>query len=175
MSSRRFASSTSTTLNCWTRTALSSSNSRSVARGLASALLLITLSGHPSLLQQQHLIELIRRQEVEEALAFAQEQLSVDEDYLQLSELERTLALLAFDKPENSPYADLLHLSHRQQLASEINQCILREQLGSDDSSQPQLVTLVKLLLWTQEELRKKKVPFPEMTDLTTASIQDRD
>lgn len=109
---------------------------------------------------------------MEEALAFAQEQLSVDEDYLQLGELERTLALLAFDKPENSPYADLLQLSHRQQLASEINQSILKEQIGSTDVTKPQLVTLVKLLLWTQEELRKKKIHFPEMTDLTTATIQ---
>lgn len=123
-------------------------------------------------MQQQHLIELIRRQEVDEALAFAQEQLSVDEDFLQLAELERTLALLAFDKPDNSPYSDLLQLSHRQQLASEINQSILKEQIGSDDMSKPQLVTLVKLLLWTQDELRKKKLQFPEMTDLTTATIQ---
>lgn len=107
-----------------------------------------------------------------DALAFAQEQLSVDEDYLQLAELERTLALLAFDKPENSPYADLLQLSHRQQLASEINHSILKEQIGSDDVSKPQLVTLVKLLLWTQDELRKKKIPFSEMTDLSTATIQ---
>lgn len=31
-----------------------------------------------------------------------------------LSELERTLALLAFDDPEKSPFGDLLHPSHRQ-------------------------------------------------------------
>lgn len=124
-------------------------------------------------LQQQHLIELIRQQDVDEALSFAQEQLSVDEDYLQLGELERTLALLAFDKPESSPYADLLHLSHRQQLASEINQAILKDQTGSDAVTKPQLVTLVKLLLWQQDELRRKKIPFPEMTDLTTATIRE--
>jgi len=122
-------------------------------------------------LQQQQLIELIRGQFVEEALSFAQEQLSVDEDFLQLEELERTLALLAFDKPENSPYADLLHLSHRQQLASEVNEAILKSQLGTNDINKPQLVTLVKLLLWTQNELENKKIKFPKMTDLTTATI----
>lgn len=30
-----------------------------------------------------------------------------------LSELERTLALLAFEKPQNSPFSDLLEQSHR--------------------------------------------------------------
>jgi len=122
-------------------------------------------------LQQQHLIELIRAQDIEGALAFAQEQLSVDDDFLQLLDLERTLALLAFDRPETSPYADLLQLSHRQQLASEINEEILRDQMGSHDVARPQLVTLVKLLLWTQNELDKKKVKYPKMTDLTTATI----
>lgn len=114
---------------------------------------------------------MIRGQHVEEALAFAQEQLSVDEDFLQFEELERTLALLAFDKPETSPYSDLLQLAHRQQLASEVNEAILNETLGSSESAKPQLVTLVKLLLWTQNELDKKKIKYPKMTDLTTATI----
>lgn len=35
-----------------------------------------------------------------------------------LSELERTLALLAFEKPQNSPFADLLEQSHRQKVSS---------------------------------------------------------
>jgi len=122
-------------------------------------------------LQLQQLIELIRNQQVDDALAFAQDQLSVDEDFLQLQELERTLALLAFDSPETSPYADLLQLAHRQQLASEVNESILKEQSGSNDDSKPQLVTLIKLLMWTQGELEKKKVKFPKMTDLATATI----
>jgi len=122
-------------------------------------------------LQQQQLIELIRGQQIEEALRFAQEQLSVDEDYLQLSDLERTLALLAFDKPENSPYADLLQVAHRQQLASEVNEAILKEQTGSAEVNKPQLVTMIKLLLWTQNELEKKKIKFTKMTDLTSATV----
>lgn len=92
---------------------------------------------------------------------------------MQLKELERTLALLAFDRPENSPFADLLQLSHRQQLASEINEAILLDQSGSVDESKPQLVTLIKLLLWTQNELEKKtpRIAFEKMTDLTNATI----
>ncbi|RWS28940.1 C20orf11-like protein [Leptotrombidium deliense] len=122
-------------------------------------------------LQQQQLIELIREQKVEEALRFSQEQLSVDEEFLDLPELERTLALLAFDKPEISPFSDLLQVSHRQQLASEVNEAILKEQSGSAEVEKPHLVTLLKLLLWTQSELEKKKIKFPKMTDLSNAVI----
>jgi len=122
-------------------------------------------------LQQQQLIELIRDHLTEEALQFSQQQLSVDSDYLQLPELERTLSLLAFDKPENSPYADLLHASHRQQLASEVNEAILREQSGEGHAAKPKLVSLIKLLLWTQNELDKKKAKFTKISDLMSASF----
>ena len=89
-------------------------------------------------LQQQHLIELIRQKNIEEALRFAQVcvfclffyffrckilNASMFQEHLAergeqnpsiLGELERTLALLAFDDPEKSPFGDLLHPSHRQ-------------------------------------------------------------
>ena len=69
-------------------------------------------------LQQQQLIELIRESKVEEALRFASEQLSErgEESEVVLEELERTLALLAFEDPEKSPYGDLLSYSHRQKV-----------------------------------------------------------
>lgn len=53
--------------------------------------------------------------QIEEALAFAQSQMSEagENNPDVLSELERTLALLAFEKPQNSPFADLLEQSHR--------------------------------------------------------------
>lgn len=121
--------------------------------------------------QQQQLIELIREQKIDEALKFAQEQLSVDEEYLELNELERTLALFVFDNPEDSPYSDLLRLSHRQQLASEVNEIILKEQSGSADASKPHLCNLVKLMLWSQQELEKKKKPFVKMTDLMECTL----
>lgn len=117
-------------------------------------------------LQQQQLIELIRNHNIEEALKFAQEQLGVDGNCLQLEELERTLALLAFEKPETSPYADLLHTAHRQHLASRINEAILKDQFGDDETPTPKLVTLLKLLLWTQNELENKKVKYTKLVDL---------
>ena len=79
-------------------------------------------------LQQQQLIELIRENKVEEALKFASEQLAEkgEESELVLEELERTLALLAFEDPEKSPYGDLLSYSHREKVASELNAAILK-------------------------------------------------
>lgn len=69
-------------------------------------------------LQQLHLIELIRNAKIEEALTFAQTQMSEagESNPEVLCELERTLALLAFEKPQNSPFADLLEQSHRQKV-----------------------------------------------------------
>lgn len=69
-------------------------------------------------LQQLHLIELIRNGKIEDALTFAQTQMSEsgESNPEVLSELERTLALLAFEKPQNSPFADLLEQSHRQKV-----------------------------------------------------------
>ena len=68
--------------------------------------------------QQQHLIELIRQRETEAALEFAQTQLAEqgEESRECLTEMERTLALLAFDNPEESPFGDLLHMMQRQKV-----------------------------------------------------------
>merc|ERR1711997_549171 len=79
-------------------------------------------------LQQQQLIELIRESRVEDAIRFASEQLAErgEEDPSVLEELERTMALLAFEEPLNSPFADLLSHSHRQKVASELNSSLLR-------------------------------------------------
>ena len=65
------------------------------------------------------LIELIREGRVEEAVVYAQDHLAErgQRDPTILNELERTLALLAFDQPDTSPFGDLLHPSHRQKVS----------------------------------------------------------
>lgn len=134
------------------------------------------LDNHKNLyfkLQQQHLIELIRQQKINEVLSYVHEQLSVDE-LADLSEMERTLALLAYEQPDRSPYASLLEISHRLQLASEINDIILQETVGEVEPSKPRLVTLLKLLYWTQSELERKKIQYPKMTNLINGTIVDR-
>lgn len=64
------------------------------------------------------MIELIRLRETEAALEFAQSQLAEqgEESRECLTEMERTLALLAFDNPEESPFGDLLNMMQRQKV-----------------------------------------------------------
>ncbi|XP_060526091.1 glucose-induced degradation protein 8 homolog [Cylas formicarius] len=124
-------------------------------------------------LQQLHLIELIRNNQIEEALAFAQNHLSEagEEDPSVLQELERTIALLAFEDPINSPFGDLLAPSHRQKVASEVNAAILK--MEHQENTAPKISTLLKLILWAQEKLNAKNVKYPKMTDLANALISD--
>lgn len=124
-------------------------------------------------LQQQHLIELIRHKNIEEALRFAQEHLAERGEHNPaiLVELERTLALLAFDEPDKSPFGDLLHPSHRQRVASELNAAILKAE--HRESTTPQLVSLMKLVMWAQDQLDQKKVKYPKLTDLARAVLDD--
>lgn len=58
---------------------------------------------------------MIRNDKVEEALNFAQANLAEkgEENPKILNELERTLALLAFENPEKSPFGDLLNVAQR--------------------------------------------------------------
>lgn len=124
-------------------------------------------------LQQQHLIELIRQKNIEEALRYAQEHLAErgEQNPAILGELERTLALLAFEDPEKSPFGDLLHPSHRQRVASELNAAILKAE--HRESTTPQLVSLMKLVMWAQDQLDMKKVKYPRLTDLARATLED--
>jgi len=125
-------------------------------------------------LQQQQLIELIRENRIEDALKFASEQLAErgEEDASVLNELERTLALLAFEDPHLSPFSDLLSHSHRQKIASELNAAILKAE-HTQQNSQPKLATVLKLLLWSQFELDKKGVRYNRLTDLSTGRTED--
>ena len=140
-------------------------------------------SSHPELLdddrylffhlQQQQLIELIRENRIEEALKFASEQLAErgEENSTVLEELERTMALLAFDDPTSSPFSDLLSYSHRQKVASELNAALLKAEHA--DCVQPKLASLLKQLLWAQSELERKGIRFNKMTDLANAKLKD--
>jgi ribonuclease I len=45
-----------------------------------------------------------------------------------LEEIEKTVALLAFEDVKNSPYGELLDMSQRMKTASEVNAAILTSQ-----------------------------------------------
>ena len=84
-----------------------------------------------------------------------------------MEELERTMALLAFDDTTVSPVGDLLHPSQRQRTASELNAAILTSQSQEKD---PKLPNMLKMLVWAQDEL-DEKVLFPKMKNLVTAEL----
>ncbi|XP_031249245.1 protein GID8 homolog isoform X2 [Pistacia vera] len=126
-------------------------------------------------LQQQRLIELIRNGKVEEALEFAQEELAPrgeENSFLQqsfLEELERTVALLAFEDVSNCPVGDLLDISQRLKTASEVNAAILTSQSHEKD---PKLPSLLKMLVWAQNQL-DEKAAYPRINNLSTATLED--
>lgn len=122
-------------------------------------------------LQQQRLIELIRKGKVEEALEFAQEELAPrgEENPSFLEELERTVALLAFEDVTNCPVGELLDISQRLKTASEVNAAILTSQSHEKD---PKLPGLLKMLLWAQNQLDEKAV-YPRINNLSTVTLDD--
>lgn len=120
-------------------------------------------------LQQQKLIELIRRGKIADAIRFAQEELAAlgDENPELLLELERTMALFAFDDPVESPVADLLGPLQRQKTASEVNVAVLASQNQEQD---PKLPSLIKMVSWAQSQLLEK-LSFPVIADFNSGEL----
>jgi hypothetical protein len=118
-------------------------------------------------LQQQKLIEYIRHGRIQEALQFAQEELAPrgEESPEFLSELERTMALLAFDSAPNAPsaIADLLSPAQRMKTAGEVNAAILE---SMSQGKEVKLVGLLKLLCWG-ETMLEEKAEFPKVSEIT--------
>ncbi|GAX82418.1 hypothetical protein CEUSTIGMA_g9846.t1 [Chlamydomonas eustigma] len=120
-------------------------------------------------MQQQRLIELIRKGKTEEALQFAEEYLAPqgEEHPRFLEELERTVTLLAFHDAKSSPLGDLMDIAQRQKTASELNAAILHSQCLDKESRLP---TLLKILFWSQAQL-DDKCAYPHITDLVTGQL----
>lgn len=119
-------------------------------------------------LYKLHLIELIRKGNIAEAMTFAQVQLAEagEKNVEVLAELERTMALMVYENPENSPFADLLQTAHRQKVASQLNEAILV--VEKDKQTRPKLVSSLQLIVWAQAELDKKNVVYHKMIDFTS-------
>ncbi|KAF9436018.1 hypothetical protein BGZ76_005007 [Entomortierella beljakovae] len=120
-------------------------------------------------LQQQRLIEYIREGRIMEALEFAQEELAPrgEENPEFLSELERTMSLLAFELNGPSPVSDLLTPAQRQKLASELNSALLLSQSQEKD---PKLPALLKMCWYAQQQL-DERCTFPKIKDFTKAEL----
>jgi len=120
-------------------------------------------------LHRQQLIELIRAEAIEEAIAFAQRELAplVELDASLLDELEESMMLLAYSAGADSSYSHLLSVGQRQQTARELNVAIL---LAQQQEQQPKLLMMLRMLQWTQAELREQQqVAFPVMHDIVGA------
>lgn len=122
-------------------------------------------------LQQQRLIELIRKGEVEEALQFAHDYLAPrgEDNTVLLDELERTITLLAFQTPLESPLSSLMEDSHRHKTASEVNAAILS---SATCESEAKLSVLIKMLVWAQKQLKEKhNCVFPVIHNLLEGTM----
>ncbi|KAF9481037.1 lish motif-containing protein [Pholiota conissans] len=123
-------------------------------------------------LQQQKLIEFIRHGRIAEALQFAQDELAPrgEESPEFLSELERTMALLAFESAPNPPsaIAELLSPAQRMKTAGEVNAAILE---SLSQGKEVKLVGLLKLLCWG-ENLLEEKVAFPKLNVLDGSFVE---
>ncbi|CAL8069750.1 unnamed protein product [Calicophoron daubneyi] len=90
-------------------------------------------------LRQLQMLELIRTKRLEEALIFAQSYLAdpvakrLSENPQLLSEMQNTMALLAFDDPAKSIYGRLLGPQHAELVAGALNRAILRHIEASGD------------------------------------------
>jgi hypothetical protein len=108
-------------------------------------------------LQQQKLIELIRLGRISEALEFAQEELAPrgEESPEFLSELERTMSLLAFEASAAAPagISELLSPAQRMKTAGEVNAAILE---SLSQGNEVKLVGLLKLLCWGEMLLEER-------------------
>eukprot|EP01113_Clastostelium_recurvatum_P007877 TRINITY_DN13688_c0_g1_i3.p1 TRINITY_DN13688_c0_g1~~TRINITY_DN13688_c0_g1_i3.p1 ORF type:complete len:224 (-),score=71.20 TRINITY_DN13688_c0_g1_i3:66-737(-) len=132
------------------------------------------LDSNPTLffhLQQQRLIELIRKGQIAEALKFAQEELAPqgEDNHAFLEELERTMALLAFEDASASPVGRLLDYTQRQKTAGELNTAILASQA---QEKEPRLPALLRILTWGQTQLDEKLV-YPHINSLMAAKIEE--
>ncbi|KAJ2642762.1 hypothetical protein IW137_002626, partial [Coemansia sp. RSA 1287] len=86
-----------------------------------------------------------------------------------LRELERTMALLAFEVTGESPLAELLDFEHRQKTANELNAALLA---AHSQPREPKLPALLQLLAWTQDQL-DEKVSYPRINNIVSAVLEE--
>ncbi|KAL1919331.1 uncharacterized protein VTP21DRAFT_2024 [Calcarisporiella thermophila] len=124
------------------------------------------------LLKQQIFIEKIRKSQISEALAFAQQELAplveANVSPRLLEQLGQTMSLLIFDEGSSAPVAELLDLAQRQRTASELNSAILTTQ-GLDHN--PRLSAIIKMLLWCEAQLDRRRVVYPKLCDIAAGRL----
>ena len=122
-------------------------------------------------LQQQQLLELIKKGDMERVIDYATTELSArgEENPEFLNELEQSLSLLAFADMSTCPFSELLQQSQKLKVVSELNSALLASQ---DQEATSKLSTLMKLVLWAQSQLEKKGVEFPKLVEVTDGKLE---
>lgn len=112
-------------------------------------------------LQTLHLVELIRAKNFTEAIKFAQEDIVEKGDHPEcLPDLERAMGLLAYEKPEESPFGDLLKQGFRLKVWTKVNQSIHTHE-QKDTSNR--LSNTMKYALWNEKLFSSLKIPFTNL------------
>jgi hypothetical protein len=72
--------------------------------------------------------------------------------------------------PQESPYGYLMQISHRQQVAHEVNSALLTHQ---NKQSESDLSMLVKMVNYMQDKLDQKSLRYPKLIDIPTRKLED--
>ncbi|CEG41240.1 LisH motif-containing protein [Plasmopara halstedii] len=112
------------------------------------------------LLAKQELIELIKVHNIEEALQFAVKNLAPfgQKSPHFLQEIERTMSVIAFKSPLESPLGHLLEQTQRRRVADEVNSAILRSQ---KEELEPLLPSMVQHFHYMEDQLEAKLSRHP--------------
>ncbi|CAH0488061.1 unnamed protein product [Peronospora farinosa] len=112
-------------------------------------------SGMDFLLAKQELIELIKVHNIEKALQFAIKNLAPfgQKSPQFLREIERTMSVIAFKDPSESPLGYLLEQTQRRRVANEVNSAILRSQ---KQELEPMLPSMVQQFHFMENQLEAK-------------------
>ncbi|TDH67166.1 hypothetical protein CCR75_000078 [Bremia lactucae] len=107
------------------------------------------------LLAKQELIELIRVHNIEEALQFAMKYLAPFgyKSPQFLNEIERTMSMVAFKNPSDSPLRHMFEQCQRRRVANDLNSAILRSQ---NQKLEPLLPSMVQHFQYMENQLKAK-------------------
>ncbi|GMF15257.1 unnamed protein product [Phytophthora lilii] len=124
-------------------------------------------SGMDFLLAKQELIELIKAHNIEEALQFAIKNLAPfgQKSPQFLHEIERTMSVIAFKNPSESPLGHLLEQAQRRRVADEVNSAILRGQ-------KQELGTCLKIVLHLHLEIVLKQLHTLQTEPMLPTMVQ---
>ncbi|CAD8057409.1 unnamed protein product [Paramecium sonneborni] len=133
-----------------------------------SALEKVSMSNNKQILfklKMQKLIELIKNNELDQAISYAQNQIIEflkDQPHL-IDETEKAMSLLAYKDLGKCPLSHLTQNSQRIKVASEVNQQLFQDSQGNE---QAKLTILMKILQWAQEILNSK-LEYPCLIDIS--------